>query len=126
MLSHSSFSAKTFWRFFVLSFATALLSTIYTACNKKESAANPEEAKLLAGKRIYANNCTACHSADPHKDGSLGPAIAGSSLELVTARITLASYPDGYKPKRDTHIMPRLPLTVEDINNVVAFLNSKP
>ena len=46
---------------------------------------------------------------DPRTDGSLGPAVAGASLELLTARVLRAEYPAGYTPKRETRVMVPLP-----------------
>ena len=59
------------------------------------------------GQRVYQNVCIACHNGDPTQDGSAGPAIAGSSRELVEARVLHASYPPGYTPKRQSNAMPR-------------------
>jgi mono/diheme cytochrome c family protein len=78
------------------------------------------------GEVLYATHCTACHNRNPDKDGSLGPAIKGSSLELVQARVLHGAYPPGYSPKRPTHIMQQLPLTEEDVQAIHAYLNSQP
>lgn len=108
------------------------------ACTKKPAArdANGEVAlsaaangafdasKLSArGEQIYKLNCIACHNPDPKQDGALGPAISGSSLELITARVLKAKYPEGYKPKRETHTMPALPQLEAEIPALHAFLN---
>ena len=50
------------------------------------------------GRRVYAAYCTACHHTDPRQDGTLGPAVAGSSYALLEARILRAEYPPGYPP----------------------------
>lgn len=76
------------------------------------------------GKLAYAANCTACHNPDPTKDGTIGPAIAGSSLELVRARVTKAEYPPGYTPKRDSHLMPAQPFLSADVPDLAAYLGS--
>jgi hypothetical protein len=57
-------------------------------------------------------------------DGAVGPAIKGSALELVQARVLRGEYPAGYAPKRSTHIMQRLPLTEENVEAIHAFLNA--
>ncbi len=75
------------------------------------------------GKSIYLGNCAVCHNSDPGKDGSVGPAIAGASLELVTARVLKASYPPNYKPKRNSRAMPAQPYLKSAIPDLVAFLN---
>ena len=76
------------------------------------------------GKRAYAANCTACHNPDPTRDGTVGPAIAGSSLELVRARVLKAEYPPGYAPKRDSHLMPAQPFLASDVPDLAAYLGS--
>lgn len=74
------------------------------------------------GKQIYAINCTACHNADPTRDGVLGPAIAGSSLALVEARVVHGSYPPGYTPKRPTKQMVPLPHLAASVPDLAAYL----
>jgi mono/diheme cytochrome c family protein len=76
------------------------------------------------GRSAYLANCIACHNADPTKDGSVGPAIAGSSPELVEARVTRAAYPPGYTPKRTTQLMPAQPFLKDMVPNLAAYLGS--
>ncbi|MBI3394621.1 MAG: cytochrome c [Spirochaetia bacterium] len=94
--------------------AAALIFVI--ACKK------PPASAAERGRIIYQGTCIACHNMDPTKDGAVGPAIKGSSLELVTARVTEASYPPGYQPKRQTKLMPKQHLTQEEILAVYEFL----
>jgi len=79
-----------------------------------------------AGRRAFAANCVVCHNPDPTKEGTVGPAIAGSAPELVRARVLRAEYPPGYKPKRDTHLMPAQPFLAPDVENLAAYLGSLP
>ncbi len=74
------------------------------------------------GKRVYMANCIACHSQDPAIDGALGPAVAGSSRELVEARVLRAEYPEGYTPKRPSKVMITLPHLGGEIDALTAFL----
>ena len=80
------------------------------------------------GQQAYTTNCSPCHGPDPRKDGPIGPAIAGASLELVTARMLHGnvnydkSYPPGYSPKRDTKMMVPLPHLKPDIGDIAAYL----
>lgn len=103
--------------------AALSVALLFTACNKKDLP--PEQARLQRGKTLYTLHCAACHNpADPKKDGGLGPAIAGSSLELLEARVLRGEYPAGYAPKRATRIMQKLPLVQDDVQALHAFLNS--
>ncbi len=74
------------------------------------------------GRRIYVANCTACHHSDPALDGTLGPASAGSSRELLEARVLRAEYPPGYSPKRSTQQMVALPYLEPYIEALAAYL----
>lgn len=76
------------------------------------------------GRSVYLSACTACHNVDPTKDGSLGPAIAGSSLELIEHRLISGDYPANYKPKRETRIMVKLPHLKNEIPALHAYLGS--
>jgi mono/diheme cytochrome c family protein len=75
------------------------------------------------GQRVYQNVCIACHNGDPTKDGSAGPAIAGSSRELIEARVLHAAYPPGYTPKRPGNAMPSFPFLANDIDALAAYLS---
>jgi len=86
------------------------------ACNSKP----PTPAQR--GRQIYMANCVVCHHPDPNRPGSQGPAIAGSSRELVEARVLHLSYPPRYKPKRTTHAMRAFPQLAGHIDDLTAFL----
>lgn len=109
-------------RAIAIAFCAACVLQVWTACNKKEASGGDPEVE--AGRAIFMSHCIACHNTDPSRDGSLGPAIKGSSLELVQARVMRGEYPPGYAPKRATHIMVKLPLTEEDVEKVHKFLNA--
>jgi mono/diheme cytochrome c family protein len=85
-------------------------------------AGEPETA-VTRGERIYKNVCLACHAADPSVDGSLGPAIAGSSAQLIEARVVHGTYAEGYTPKRNSQAMPKLPHLEEAVGDLAAYLN---
>ncbi len=74
------------------------------------------------GKQVYTINCAACHNMDPAKVGALGPEVKGSSKELIAARLLSASYPKGYKPKRNTKLMVALPHLKGNIDDLAAYL----
>jgi len=87
----------------------------------------PDDAALspLAqeGQRVYQNVCIACHNGDPNRDGSPGPAIAGSSRALLEARVVHGSYPPGYQPKRPGAAMPRFEFLADKIDALAAYLD---
>lgn len=74
------------------------------------------------GRAVYLSTCAACHNNDPSKDGPIGPAIKGSSHELIEARVLRAGYPPGYKPKRTTAVMPAQPDLKPSLPDLEAFL----
>ena len=74
------------------------------------------------GRQVYLAQCTACHNSDPSKNGPLGPAIKGSSRELLEARVLRGAYPPGYKPKRGTAIMQPMPQEASALDDLAAFL----
>ncbi len=76
-----------------------------------------------AGLRVYRAYCIACHNIDPRRDGTLGPAITGSSRDLIEARILRADYPPGYEAKRDTNLMPAQPFLGTRIDALAAYLS---
>jgi mono/diheme cytochrome c family protein len=100
----------------ILPFVLLLL----TGCTKKKTETTPAE----EGRRFYATHCTACHNVNPKTDGLIGPAIFGSSLELLERRVLHGDYPAGYKPKRATKQMVPLPFLKDDIPALHAYLNS--
>jgi mono/diheme cytochrome c family protein len=100
----------------------ALIASASAACS------NSAELSPLAqqGQRVYQNVCIACHNGDPTQDGSTGPAIAGSSRELIEARVLHASYPPGYTPKRQSNVMPRFDYLSDQIDALAAYLDEVP
>ena len=83
-----------------------------------------EDELVEAGRSAYNANCIACHNMDPTHDGALGPAVAGSSYELIEARVMRAAYPEGYTPKRDTRVMVALPHLEPRLKELAAYLAS--
>jgi mono/diheme cytochrome c family protein len=100
---------------------TATLVSLSLACQP-----STDEGPVERGRRAYVANCIACHNADPAKEGTLGPAIAGSSKALVEARVMRAEYPPGYTPKRDSNLMPAQPFLKKDVPDLAAYLESIP
>lgn len=102
-------------------FLVASVLQIATSCNKRKGPSDPQ---VEMGRSLYFAHCIACHNANPALNGSLGPAVKGSGLDLLQARVLRGEYPPGYTPKRPTHIMVRLPLTEENVQAIHAFLNA--
>lgn len=97
------------------------------ACTKKNSAGGSLGAPSglwEQGKKSYQANCIACHNQDPAKDGSIGPSVAASSLELIERRVVVGDYPDGYKPKRSSRAMVALPHLRGDVEALHKYLSS--
>ena len=92
---------------------------------KPAAPAAVEEVDLVAlGRSTYMSNCIACHNPDPTMDGALGPAVSGSSFELLEARIVHGTYPEGYTPKRTSGNMVPLPFLADKIPALAAYLNA--
>lgn len=108
-------------KFFLIS-GGILTSLLFFSCTAKKNT-QPESEIYKRGKVVYLTYCISCHHTDPKLDGSLGPAIKGSSLELIKARVLEAKYPEGYKPKRETKLMVALPDLAPDLEALHAYLN---
>jgi mono/diheme cytochrome c family protein len=88
----------------------------------QSSAAEARAGDASAGEEIYGNVCATCHGGNPSEDGTVGPAIAGSSLELIEAKVLRGEYPPGYTPKRNSKAMPPLPYLKDFVPDIAAFL----
>jgi mono/diheme cytochrome c family protein len=103
-------------------FALALTVVLFAACSKESNDSPGKNPDAERGRAVYLANCVACHSNDPGRDGPIGPAIKGSSKELLEARVLSTSYPPNYKPKRPTQVMPQFPFLKDDIPYLAAYL----
>jgi mono/diheme cytochrome c family protein len=105
--------------------STLLVALI--ACGSAACSSSAELTPLAQqGQRVYQNVCIACHNGDPTQDGSAGPAIAGSSRELIEARVLRGAYPPGYTPKRQSNAMPRFEYLSDQIDALAAYLDEMP
>lgn len=82
----------------------------------------PADPAVTRGKQAYLGTCIACHNMNPALDGAIGPAVKGSSRELIEAKVLRGDYPAGYKPKRTTKAMPPQPALAASIDDLAAFL----
>jgi mono/diheme cytochrome c family protein len=106
--------------FLVLSFAVTVSACSKQSDDSSQSAKNPAAER---GRAVYVANCVACHNSDPSKEGPIGPAIAGSPPELIESRVLRTEYPPGYKPKRNTQVMPTFPYLKSEIPHLIAYLD---
>jgi mono/diheme cytochrome c family protein len=98
--------------------AALLVLAALAAC----SPAGPDLSEAAErGKATYFTVCIACHNAKPSLDG-LGPAIAGSSRDVLEARVIHGVYPPGYQPKRKSQAMPAFPHLAGNIDDLAAYL----
>ena len=99
-------------------------SLTFSACSgdSESSSGARKDPDWQRGRAIYVANCVACHNNDPAKDGPIGPALKGSPEELVQFRVLRTEYPPGYKPKRNTKVMPTFPYLKSDVKYLAAYL----
>jgi Predicted membrane protein len=76
------------------------------------------------GKMVYFANCVSCHNNNPKKPGSIGPAVYGVPIDVLTQKTLSGKYPENYRPKRTSKIMPLMPHLNMEISNLYAFINS--
>ena len=100
-------------------FLALLVGLVGCSKESKETSKDPDWER---GRAVYVANCVACHNNDPSKDGPIGPAIKGSSKELIEDRVLNTSYPPNYKPKRTTKVMPKFPFLKDQIPYLAAYL----
>jgi len=97
------------------------LTLAASACSK-ESEQPGQSPDWKRGRAVYVANCVACHNSDPSKDGPIGPALKGSPPELIEFRVLRTQYPPGYKPKRNTQVMPTFPFLKTEIPYLAVYL----
>ena len=119
------------------SFFALLLIMLVSNCEKKnieQEKAEKDQKKIKnsvvltadieKGRTVYFANCVSCHNSNPKKPGSIGPEINGVPIDVLTKKIISGTYPDNYKPKRTSKIMPLMPHLNNEISNLHAFINS--
>jgi mono/diheme cytochrome c family protein len=106
-------------RFFCLAVWVCLA---VSACSRDSDKSSGRLSDRDRGRAIFVANCVACHNSDPSKDGPIGPAIKGSSKELIMDRVLRGVYPPNYTPKRQTKIMPQFPFLEQEIPYLAAYL----
>ena len=118
-------------------FLALLLIMLISSCEKKnieQEEAESDQKKLNntvalptdieKGRMVYFANCVSCHNNNPKKPGSIGPEVYGVSIDVLTEKIVSGKYPENYRPKRTSKIMPSMPHLNKEILNLHAFINS--
>ena len=119
-------------------FFALLLIMLFSSCEKKsikqeEAESEPDQKKLNniafttdieKGRMVYFANCVSCHNNNPKKPGSIGPEVHEVSIDVLTQKIVSGKYPENYRPKRTSKIMPSMPHLNKEISNLHAFINS--
>jgi mono/diheme cytochrome c family protein len=100
----------------------ALLVALAAMLGCADEGAEVEKTAYQRGHDLYRNICLTCHNKDPKEEGSLGPAVANASLELLQAKILRGEYPAGHKPMRGTQQMPKLAYLGPHLPDLAAFL----
>ena len=90
--------------------------------NQKNSVALTND--IEKGRMVYFANCVSCHNNNPKKPGSIGPVVYGVPIDVLTEKIVSGKYPENYRPKRTSKIMPLMPHLNSEISNLYAFINS--
>lgn len=103
-------------------FAALALVLTLGACGEDSKPPRTGEGDATRGRQVYLGQCIACHNVDPSKAGPLGPAVKGSSRQLLEARIVRGTYPPGYKPKSASAVMQPMPHLASAIPDLEAFL----
>lgn len=98
--------------------AVIVLAAAVAGCSSQETL-SPEAER---GRQIYLAQCTSCHSSDPVQNGPLGPAVKGSSRELLEARLLRGTYPPGYTRKRPSAVMQPMPHLAGSLDDLAAYL----
>ena len=118
-------------------FFALLLIILVSNCEKKSTEQEEAESDqknlnntvalttdIEKGRMVYFANCVSCHNNNPKKPGSIGPEVYGVSIDVLTKKIVYGKYPENYRPKRTSKIMPSMPHLNKEISNLHAFINS--
>ena len=101
---------------------TAILALIALGLAAGCSPGEKLSAEAERGRQIYQAQCIACHNPNPAQPGALGPALKGSSEELLRAKVLHGTYPPGFTPKRPTKVMQPMPQLANEIPALAAYL----
>jgi mono/diheme cytochrome c family protein len=85
-----------------------------------------DQTLIQEGKRIYVSNCARCHNTNPHKPGSIGPDLFSTPENVFYTKVVHGKYPQGYKPKRPTKVMPKFKHLTNKIDMIYKYIRSIP
>ena len=108
----------------VLPFLTSVALACGDGGGGETGSGGAEAEEIARGKHYYKNVCVACHNGDPNVDGTLGPALASTPLEVIEAKVMRREYPAGYTPKRESRSMPEFPFLEPELPAIAAYLAS--
>jgi len=94
------------------------LLVFISACSGPQGESTP----YTRGKAVYNSECTSCHNTNPDLDGSVGPALRGSSYALIYNKLILGTYPEGYTPKRNSNLMSKFTGLYPDTPDLYFYL----
>lgn len=100
-----------------------LLMVFLTGCSLEVEFANTSTSTVSKGKSVYQAHCTGCHNTNPKLQGAIGPDLYGSSRELLEKKVIFGLYPNNYKPKRQSNIMPQFPYLKDYLSEIERYLN---
>jgi mono/diheme cytochrome c family protein len=96
--------------------------------NLQIASANPNQALIEKGKRLYLSNCIQCHNRDPNIKGSLGPELVDAPYVVMYSKVMTGVYPEklpaGFVPKRKSKAMRKIPKLEKDIPAIYAWVQS--
>ena len=107
----------------------ALIILIFSivSFNYKDELKIPTDQTLIQeGKRIYMSTCAQCHNTNPHKPGSIGPDLYSTPEKVFYTKVPEGKYPEGYKPKRSTKVMPKFKHLTNRIDMIYNYIRSVP
>ena len=103
-----------------------LVFLVLYSCTQREMFKGKTESEIVLikkGKKIYMTSCISCHNPNPKLTGTLGPAVFGTSFEVLKYKMLKGTYPKGYQPKRSSQMMPTFPEQRDNLDALHAFLN---
>jgi mono/diheme cytochrome c family protein len=75
------------------------------------------------GRQAYQAQCVACHHpTDLSKPGAVGPELKGTPRAVLESKVLRGTYPEGYRARRPTNVMPPQPQLAPEIDALAEYL----